>query len=58
MELQVFYHKLIHMPGQTRQVIYEPPFTPMLITKDLLLNVMSGDLKNIDSVVEWLDGHR
>jgi hypothetical protein len=48
---------LIKMAHQNEGVVYEKVFSPMLVTKDLLLQILSGNLGNIESVVNWLDHH-
>ena len=48
---------LIKMAHQNEGVVYEKVFSPMLVTKDLLLQILSGNLGNIETVVNWLDHH-
>ena len=46
---------LIKMAHQDQGVVYEKAFSPMLVTKDLLLQILSGTLSDTQSVVNWLD---
>jgi hypothetical protein len=46
---------LLKMPGQNEPVVYEPSFSPMTVTKDLLLAVLSGTVTDAAAVVDWLN---
>ena len=48
---------LVKMPGQTDPLEYDEPFSPV-ISKDMVLAILKGDLRSPEAVVEWLDAHR
>ena len=48
---------IVKLPRQTTGQIYEPPFNTVL-SHDLLLALLSGEVSRRDDVVKWLDRHR
>jgi hypothetical protein len=46
---------LLKMQSQNEQLVYEAPFYPMLVAKDLLLQLLRGHLCNPRAVVDWLE---
>lgn len=46
---------MMKMPGQKEQVAFENPFSPKMITKDLLLAVLDGQVRTPEDVVLWLN---
>jgi len=46
---------LLKLPGQKEGFTYQPPFNTVL-THDLLLEVLRGQLTNPQAVIAWLDG--
>jgi len=46
---------LIKMGNQHEMIVYDESFSPMLITKDFLLEILSNRLKDADAVVRWLN---
>jgi len=45
---------LLKMRSQNEQSVYETPFYPTLVAKDLLLQVLTGHLNSSREVVDWL----
>jgi hypothetical protein len=45
---------LLKMQSQNKQLVYEPPFYPMSVAKDLLLQVLMGQLNDPKEVLKWL----
>jgi len=45
---------LLKMRSQNEQLVYETPFYPTLVAKDLLLQVLTGHLNSSREVVDWL----
>ena len=48
---------VLKLAGQKKGVVYEPAFNTIL-THDLFLALLSGEVSGVDSVVSWLDQHR
>ncbi len=48
---------LLKLRGQRQAVTYEPAFNTV-VTNDLLLALMRGELTSADNVVGWLEEHR
>ncbi|HEY0004452.1 MAG TPA: sulfatase-like hydrolase/transferase [Pyrinomonadaceae bacterium] len=48
---------ILKMPGQRAGVNYEPAFNNVL-SQDLLLAILRGELNEAESLAGWLDGHR
>jgi hypothetical protein len=48
---------ILKLAGRREGVVYEPAFNAV-VTKDLLLGVLRGELKTGPEVVRWLDAHR
>jgi len=46
---------MMKMPGQKKQVAFENRFSPKMITKDLLLAVLDGQVRTPEDVVLWLN---
>ncbi|MFH1096544.1 MAG: sulfatase-like hydrolase/transferase [Candidatus Desantisbacteria bacterium] len=49
---------MLKMAGQDKQVVYDVPFSAVLVAKDLLLDVLSGHLTNTREVINWLSEKR
>ncbi|MDD1777819.1 MAG: alkaline phosphatase family protein [Candidatus Helarchaeota archaeon] len=45
---------LLKMQSQNEQLVYETPFYPTLVAKDLLLQVLRGHLNDPKEVINWL----
>ena len=45
---------LLKMSYQKTPFVYEPAFSPMTVSKDLLLEILAGNLTDSPAVVEWL----
>ena len=48
---------LVKMPYQSEEVVYNKTFSPMLVTKDLLLELLSGTIRDPQAAVKFLDTH-
>ena len=48
---------ILKMPGQNRALSYDVPFNTV-VTHDLVLALLRGELKEAEGVALWLDGHR
>jgi len=48
---------ILKMPGDTEAVRYDSPFNTVL-SHDLLLAILKGEVKDTKEVVRWLDQHR
>jgi hypothetical protein len=49
---------MLKMQSQNEQLVYETPFYPTLVAKDLLLQVLTGHLSNPRTAVDWLTKRR
>jgi hypothetical protein len=47
---------LLKLPGQKQGFAYNPPMQTV-VTKDLILYIMSGQITQPQQVAEWLDHH-
>ncbi len=48
---------MLKLAGQKKGVTYEKPFNTVL-TRDLVLAILRGEITSIDEVVTWLDKNR
>ena len=48
---------LLKMPGQKVEVTYNKSMSPMLVTKNLLLEIFDGNLHDPRAVLSWLNTH-
>jgi hypothetical protein len=48
---------ILKLPGERAGLNYEPPFNTVL-SHDLILAILSGELSNDSDVAKWLDQHR
>lgn len=46
---------MIKMAGQNSGINYPHAFTPMLITKDLVLRILEGELVAVADVIDWIN---
>ena len=45
---------ILKLPGRPQPMVYERPFRT-LVTRDLLINILRGDLMQVEEVKAWLD---
>ena len=48
---------ILKMPGQKTGISYDAPFNTV-VSHDLVLALLRGELKDAEGVAGWLDGHR
>ena len=49
---------LLKMPNQQNELIFEGKFSPMLVTKELILKLLAGKLPNEHAVIRWLESQK
>ena len=48
---------VVRAPGQTNGVLYAPQFNTIL-THDLVLGILRGEVSDASKVPDWLEAHR